>query len=175
MTAIPRGLGESPAYINDANTRETVMASGGDSSIFPIAASDPEMRMAIERARQTFPDFLRELDDDSKRLLPVVETALVKAYFADPDERDHGEHLWVAVNEWTPDSVVGEVLSQPTHVKIVSQGEDVRIATEQLSDWLYVADGVARGAYTVRLLRQRMTSQERREHDAGYPYSFERG
>jgi uncharacterized protein YegJ (DUF2314 family) len=49
----------------------------------------------------------------------------------------------------------------------------VRFQLDRVSDWLVASNGMARGAYTVQLLRKRMTDSERREHDSAYPFRFE--
>ncbi|MCI0359197.1 MAG: DUF2314 domain-containing protein [Planctomycetaceae bacterium] len=52
-------------------------------------------------------------------------------------------------------------------------GSLVSFPLERLSDWLYVVDGKAYGAFTVRLLRSRMSDEEKQEHDSHYPFEFD--
>jgi uncharacterized protein YegJ (DUF2314 family) len=49
----------------------------------------------------------------------------------------------------------------------------VTFTDKDITDWLMIREGKAVGAYTVQVLRKRMSSQERAEHDAGYPFKFE--
>lgn len=141
--------------------------------VYGVSSDDPAMRAAIEQARATFGDFLRELEADSRRVIPALATTLVKGYFSDDDAPSDGEHMWVEVQDWNGNSVTGILLSQPGHVKSVRVGDTVRVPRERLSDWLYDSDGTARGAFTVQVLRRRMSPAERREHDAHYPFAFE--
>jgi uncharacterized protein YegJ (DUF2314 family) len=55
----------------------------------------------------------------------------------------------------------------------VRPGQAVSFPLERLSDWLYVEGGKAMGVFTVRLLRTRMSDEERRAHDSYYPFSFD--
>ena len=138
-----------------------------------VNISDKEMLLAMQKARDTFKDFKREVTQDYSRKIPVLSTILVKAYFYDNDLPNDGEHLWLRNIDFEDEYLVGEIASPPEHVKSVEMGERVTITLEQLSDWLYVYDGKAQGAFTVKLLRERMSPRERQEHDEGYPYSFD--
>ena len=81
--------------------------------------------------------------------------------------------MWVRVTERSTPVLKGVLLSKPASLKSVQVGQEVRFAPERITDWLCVEQGKAKGAYTVQLLRQRMTEEERREHDQSYPFSFE--
>jgi uncharacterized protein YegJ (DUF2314 family) len=141
--------------------------------IYPVPASDEEMRAAMKHARETFSEFLREVEADSRRAIPALETILVKAYFADSDAPDDGEHMWLKQAQMEGKVVKGRLVSTPGHVKCVRSGEIVRFPLERLSDWLYVVNGKAHGAFTVKLLRSRMSAKERKEHDSHYPFTFD--
>lgn len=41
-----------------------------------------------------------------------------------------------------------------------------------ISDWMYIEDGYLVGGYTTRVIRDRMTEEERKKHDAQAPYKF---
>lgn len=141
------------------------------------AKYDPEMIAAVDKARATFPDFLTEADADLRRLIPVLEDALLKVYIARTDAPEVGEHLWVRYIGSDPERegrFRGVMLSSPVHVAdVVAEGDTVNLSIKSLSDWLYVTGGKAFGAYTVKVLRSRMSDAERKEHDAAYPFSFD--
>jgi uncharacterized protein YegJ (DUF2314 family) len=130
--------------------------------IFRVTKDDPEMLAAIRQAHETFPDFLREADADLARAIPILVDAMVKIYVPDPKKPETGEHLW------------GRYLNTPRRLKkILAKGDQLDFSIRSLSDWLYVTDDRAFGAFTVRLLRSRMTRAERKKHDAAYPFSFD--
>ena len=98
----------------------------------------------------------------------------MKVYFTDPDSSESdGEHMWVELKESDGSQFKGILLSSPAWLKSVKGGDEVEFGTSDVTDWFYVEDGKAVGAYTVRLLRTRMSDEERAAHDAGYPFSFE--
>jgi Uncharacterized protein conserved in bacteria (DUF2314) len=63
------------------------------SRVTPVPRTDADMLAAMRRAREAFPDFLRALEADSRRIIPAVSTALVKAYFVDADSPEKGEPM----------------------------------------------------------------------------------
>ncbi len=146
-------------------------------AVYTAAKDDPEMLAAIDEARATFPEFLAEADPDIRRAIPVLEDVLIKIYVAAPGAPDAGEHLWVRYIGSDPrheGRFRGLMLSSPLKVSgIVSKGDTVNLSIKSLSDWLYVKGGKAYGAFTVRVLRSRMSPAELKAHDAGYPFSFE--
>ena len=145
--------------------------------VFQVTKDDPEMIAAIRKAHKTFPEFLREADADLCRAIPVLEDAMVKIYVPTPADPEVGEHLWARYLGHEPEQdgrFNALVLSSPRRVKkIVAKGEILDFSIRSLSDWLYVSDGKAHGAFTVQVLRSRMTRAELKKHDAAYPFSFE--
>ena len=144
---------------------------------FRAAKNDPEVISAIGAARATFSDFQAEADADLRRLIPVLDDALVKVYIVRPDAPEVGEHLWlryIGPDPDTADRFRGVMLSTPIDVAgVVAEGDTVNLPVSSLSDWLYVKGGKAHGAYTVKVLRSRMSEADRKEHDEGYPFSFD--
>lgn len=141
--------------------------------IIQVESDDAEMNRAMQEARDHFSEFWKVLEEDHHRVIPVHADALVKAYFEDrPGSRD-GEHMWVAQIEYDGKLISGELIDTPGHVTTVKAGQKVTFPIERLSDWLYTKDQIAIGAYTVRLLRTRMSPEERRQHDSVYPFRFE--
>ena len=43
---------------------------------------------------------------------------------------------------------------------------------DDITDWMYIEDGRLIGGYTTRLLRERMSPEERKQLDASAPYKF---
>jgi uncharacterized protein YegJ (DUF2314 family) len=145
-------------------------------AIFRVVKGDPVMLAAIKKARKTFPDFLREADADLDRAIPVLEDAMVKLYIPRPTDPETGEHLWARYLGHHPDDdsrFLAELLNSPRKLKPMAKGDRIDFSIKSLSDWLYVEDGKAYGAFTVHVLRSRMKPVELRKHDAAYPFSFE--
>jgi uncharacterized protein YegJ (DUF2314 family) len=135
--------------------------------IIDVPADDPEMNAAKEKARRTLGTFLKayEAGGDFRGTL--------KVYFSEPGGPTKGEHMWVRPTDLSGPKFKGTLLSTPGWMKSVKVGAEVTFTRADISDWLLERDGKAIGAYTVRLLRKRMSAEERREHDSGYSYSFD--
>jgi uncharacterized protein YegJ (DUF2314 family) len=142
-------------------------------SVISVEADDPEMKAAMQTARDHFPEFWQEVSSDHARIRPAKPIAMVKAYFFDSDAPQTGEHMWVRDVQYDGKLISGFLADTPEQVKSVKTGQRVSFPLERLSDWFYVYHSKAIGAYTVKLLRTRMTEKERREHDRHYPFSFE--
>ena len=146
-------------------------------AVYQATKDDPELLAAIDQARATFPEFLAEANADLRRAIPTLDDVLIKIYASAPEAPDAGEHLWaryIGPDTRHPGRFRGLMLSSPQKVAgTVSKGDTVNLSIKSLSDWLYVKDGKAYGAFTVRVLRSRMSPAEVKEHDAAYPFSFE--
>ncbi len=136
--------------------------------IIRVRSDDAEMTAAIAEAQRTLPEFWSAREKDGGDF-----AGLLKVYFSDPGNDQDGEHMWVCVTGREPRGVAGVLLDEPGWVKSVKQGQKVRFPNDRITDWLVVQGGKAHGAYTVRLLRKRMSPEERRRHDEGYPFAFD--
>lgn len=98
---------------------------------------------------------------------------MVKAYFYDAVAPQGGEHMWVSEVAYDGKTITGVLADVPRQLRSVQSGQQVSFPLERLSDWFYVDGGRAVGAFTVRLLRTRMSAEQRRAHDSHYPFRFE--
>lgn len=127
----------------------------------------------MKTARDRFPEFWSILSADYRRVIPVYAGAMAKAYFCDSDAPQSGEHMWVQQIDFDGKMISVVLADRPRHIRGVRPGQRVNFPVERLSDWFYVEDGKVVGAFTVRLLRTRMTNGQRREHDSHYPFRFD--
>ncbi|MCD8535819.1 MAG: DUF2314 domain-containing protein [Verrucomicrobia bacterium] len=98
---------------------------------------------------------------------------LLKVYFPSKEANENGEHMWIEPISRDVNSITGKLLSIPEWIDYVEAGDVVTVTVEDVTDWLYVEGGMAKGAVTVNLLRSRMTLDERRAHDEQYPFRFD--
>lgn len=131
---------------------ETESTSTG--RVIQVDSGDPEMEKAMQAARDSFDKTWEALKQDEASANPSMAEVMIKVYFAEDDEPDGGEHLWASDVEYD-----GEVIS-------------ATVQSEPLSDWMVIRNRKIEGAYTVQLLRKRMTNEERAEHDSHYPFQF---
>jgi uncharacterized protein YegJ (DUF2314 family) len=145
-----------------------------DSPVYWAEGDDEEMAAATRRAKETFKYFWRELSWEQRRIVPALDLAAVKAAFSDDEDDPDApvEHMWV--NELTFDGqvMVGALVNQPNQLTSVTQGDPVPLDPEQLEDWMVAIDGKVYGAFTVHVLRARMSAEERAQHDEAWGLDF---
>jgi uncharacterized protein YegJ (DUF2314 family) len=132
-----------------------------------VSGDDAEMNAAIKEAQKNFETFRGAFQKGE------LGEGLVKVYFTDPGKTENGEHMWVQPQDLSSVPMKGVLLGQPAWLVSVKEGQTVTFTDKDVTDWLMIRDGKAAGAYTVQVLRKRMSSKERAEHDAGYPFKFE--
>jgi uncharacterized protein YegJ (DUF2314 family) len=154
------------------------MSESQPSKVFLFDNSDPEMQGAYQKARATFRYFWREVAWERRRIVPALDLACVKAPFSDgkPDAHPQGnpevEHMWLDQVDFDGQCVSGGLLNAPNWLKTVKAGDSARIPLDQISDWMYAISSKVYGAYTVNLLRSRMSKGERKEHDDAWGLDF---
>jgi uncharacterized protein YegJ (DUF2314 family) len=152
------------------------MSEGNASPVYFGDNSDPELQRAYERARATFRYLWRELSWERRRILPALDMAAIKAPFSDEatDETDSPpvEQMWVGDIDFDGRTLTGTLLNSPNWLQSVARGDTVRVPLERLSDWMYVIDGQVFGGYTIQYLRERMSPEERHQHDAAWGLNF---
>lgn len=149
------------------------------SSVYPSPSDDPEMIKASEKARQTFRFFWREMAWEYRRIVPGLELAAVKAAFSDPPEiRAQNpdtlevEQMWLMNVDFDGRQLTGTLINSPMTLKTVQEGDQISIPGKRITDWMYVVNGHVCGGFTIDLMRSRMSSGERRQHDAAWGFDF---
>ena len=151
------------------------MSDSQPSKVFMFDPNDPEMQEAYNQARATFRYFWREIAWERRRIVPALEVACVKAPFSDSETvEDHSEveQMWLGSIDFDGQFVSGELLNAPNALTSVKQGDSVRLRLREITDWMYVMSGEVYGAYTVNLMRSRMGSRERKDHDNAWGLNF---
>ena len=116
---------------------------------------DREMEAAIEKARGTFPEFLRALQNPA----PNQGQFMVRAIFPAKDAKQ--QILWVTNLTYDGTKLHGKVddnTSRPGSG--IAKDGTVTMTTEQIADWMYNEDGKAVGGYMLRALKAKMTPEE---------------
>lgn len=154
------------------------MSESQPSKVFMFDNADPEMQRAYENARANFRYFWRELAWERRRIIPGLDLACVKAPFSDGQEGTHTgdgpevEQMWLSDVDFDGRLVSGVLLNAPNWLKSVKEGDSARLPLAQITDWMYVISGEVFGAYTVNLMRSRMSRRERQQHDEAWGLNF---
>lgn len=100
---------------------------------------------------------------------------MVKLPFTDgprTDGKSDYEHMWIGNIDFDGDSVSGILLNAPNWLTSVCEGTPVTMPFGQITDWMMTADGRAYGGFTVNLMRSRMDSRARQQHDQAWGLEF---
>jgi uncharacterized protein len=124
------------------------------SDIHPFEGNDPEINAAVQEAQRRLPELRRLLDEDARRLIPLIEGPIVKAAFESVITHKV-EHMWIEDASFEGDMVVGNLANEPEAIPELSKGEAVRVSCEAISDWAYVLRGKSFGGFTVRVMKRR--------------------
>jgi uncharacterized protein YegJ (DUF2314 family) len=135
-----------------------------DNRTISFSPEDDEMEAAIRKAKASFRQFV-----DANCCPTEKQTSfLVKVVFDDGDQR---EHIWLADVVFDGDKPSGVVANEPRLPNLPFM-KRVEFAPSYISDWMYVDDGYLIGGFTTRVIRDRMTPEDRQRYDASAPYKF---
>lgn len=132
----------------------TAPAQARDEAV-TFRANDPEMTAAIEKARQTIETFWNA---KSARGEGVAGFAL-KVGISEPGS-DQVEHFWlIRVRKHSDGKLSGEINNEPNFIKSVKFGQRYVFHPDMISDWMFVRNGMIVGAWTLRVIINRMPGE----------------
>ena len=135
--------------------------------------SAPAMHRAIQSARHNFKYFWREVVWDNRRIVPAMEMYAAKIEFTENiGGEEVSEHMWATDLFFDGTTLYGTLVNDPERLTLLHSGDNIAVPLSQLSDWLFVCDGVAHGGFTIQALRAQMSEAERQEHDAAWGINF---
>ena len=132
--------------------------------IVSVSPEDVEMEAAIREAKASFRQFIEAYYHPTEH----QTSFLVKVVF---DEGEQREHIWLADLDFSGEKPNGVVANEPNLPGLTFM-QRVEFEPSYISDWMYIENGYLVGGYTTRIIRGRMMSVEREEHDAQAPYKF---
>ena len=135
-----------------------------DDKTVPFSSDDEQMGAAIRAAKASFKKFIDAYCRPTER----QKNFLVKVMFVEGEQQ---EHIWLADLDLRSEKPTGVVGNEP-NLPGLKFMQRVEFDPLYISDWMYIEDGYLVGGYTTRVIRDRMTPDERREHDAQAPYKF---
>ena len=110
-----------------------------------------EMDKAIALARSKTDEFLAVLAEGD------ADSFSVKAPIADENGT---EHFWLTDVVFKDGEFHGLVGNDPGIVKNVRFGQEWKIAKDDISDWMFMKEGMIHGCYTIEPLLPSMTEEE---------------
>jgi uncharacterized protein YegJ (DUF2314 family) len=126
-------------------------------TIYNVESNDKEMSEAIKKANQTLTDFNLALQN------PKIEVKSLKVKF---ETSDGNEHIWLSNIEYKNGKYWGILDNEPEYITEYKIGDKIEVDNSKISDWMYLKNGKLFGGYTIKLLRSRMTENEKDQFDA---------
>jgi uncharacterized protein YegJ (DUF2314 family) len=137
-------------------------------TVITIGAEDKEMLNAIKTAKKTFSEFEKAMKSGNPNFKNFT---LKKPYKSDKGD----EYLWIKSVMFyaKKNRYVGIIADAPLYTNEVKYDEIVEIDEDEISDWMYFENNVVRGGYTLRLLRSRMSVENKKLFDKESGYIFD--
>ncbi|OWP62163.1 hypothetical protein CDA63_15635 [Hymenobacter amundsenii] len=150
---------------NCSSAPDDKVERAGEPTIYNVEAEDPEMQMAMKQGKATFPQFMAAIaQPDSTITNPAIKV---------PYEQDgQTEFLWLTDPTIEHGTLYGIIGNKPEYTNQVKEGDKVVIDTTLMADWNYVQHNRLIGGYTVKLLRNRMSAEERADFDESTGWDF---
>jgi uncharacterized protein YegJ (DUF2314 family) len=144
----------------------TRVKRAGQPDVAYVDDADPKMKAAIDRARTTADQFIQAL----ARAEPSQQGFSVKLLVQDGSR---GEHMWITPVRFANGNFSGELNNVPDTLTNVKLGDEVSVSKNEISDWMYIDNGKLVGGYTLRVLRDAMSADERADFDRNIPFKIE--
>lgn len=117
--------------------------------VLNVNADDPRFKAAVEEARKRWPEFAAAFHAQPNTEAPYI----VKARF---EEGGRVEFMWATVTAIEDDTIHGTLENTPNELRGIRAGDAVRIALEDLNDWLYLKGEESVGGFTQKIMVERL-------------------
>lgn len=125
--------------------------------VVDVTSEDAEMNEAIAMARDSLPHFWSTYDNPKGGESDFTLKVILK------DAAGNVEHIWVGSIQKENGKIFGEIDNEPVQVKEVKYGQVIEINENDISDWTYIKEGKIYGGYTIRVLIERIPTDQAEE------------
>ena len=147
--------------------KDEVIKRKNEPDIHLLEGEDSEMNSAIEAAQKSLYKFKKAITSEN----PNYYNFALKEIFNTSD--GGGEHIQISEIQYDNEKYYGIVDGKPISTKEVKFGDTIEVKYQDITDWMYFDKNIVKGAYTTRVLRTRMTQQERDQMDQESGMKFE--
>lgn len=127
-------------------------------TVSKISNENLEINKAISTAKMTLDQF----DTAIKSKNPHFSFFALKSTIQTLNGK---EPIWINKIELVDQKYFGIIDNLPTAAKDIKIGDRIEIDKNSISDWMYLENSILRGGYTIRVLRNEMTENEKRDFD----------
>lgn len=151
-----------------SNTQKQTLRLGKDSTgIITVQSDDEEMNTAITFAKISLSKFDSALSSKNSN----YHSFSLKVKFTYGD--NNAEHIWFGDIVRYGEGYIGVVNNEPEYIPALKLYDTIKIHKGSISDWMYLDKKVLKGGFTIKLLRKRMTPDERVKFDSSALYEWE--
>ncbi|WP_407482834.1 DUF2314 domain-containing protein [Elizabethkingia meningoseptica] len=147
--------------------KDKIVKRDNEPDVHVLSGEDNEMDTAIENAQKSLYKFKEAIESHN----PDYYNFALKERFTTADSG--GEHIWISKVEYFDNKFYGIVDDKPISTMEVKLGDTIEINPQNITDWLYIDKNIVKGAYTTKVLRKRMSQQERTQMDKESGVIFE--
>lgn len=140
---------------NDNSVKEKIQ----NDDVIEFKQDDNAMNNAIEEAKKTFSQF----EELFKKPKDGQESFAIKVRFDTPD--GGGEHIWIGDLKTDGKVYTGVVNNEAQSTPDVKLGDTIQIDMNRMSDWMYLDKGVLKGGYTIRVMKNNLSDEEKKNFD----------
>ena len=152
--------------LSSCQKKDEVVKRENEPDVHLLKGEDIEMNKAIENAQKTLYKFKEAIKSQNPNF---YNFALKERFNTDKG----GEHIWISDVQYFDNKFYGIVDDKPISTTEVKLGDTIEINYENISDWMYFDKNIVKGAYTTKVLRKRMTQNEREDMDKKSGMIFE--
>lgn len=135
----------------------TVVSRDDQPDVFMVEDENLAMNLAMEEARDTIDVFIDAL------ISGAYYSVSLKGRFEDGA---YIEHMWIENISYENQVFLGTLANEPLDLKNIAYGDNVELEVDHVSDWMIVdEDGKVTGGYTIKVLRNTMSEEDRAEFD----------
>jgi len=131
-----------------------------------VKENDKAMDRAVAKARESLGFFIAALQakKSDSRDFEVKKCCI---------DGDKVEHIWMRDVRWDGKVFRGRVDNQPLDVTNMRLGQQITVAPEDLTDWMFVKNGKLMGGFTTRVLYGRLSPEEKARFREQVEFSIE--
>ena len=127
--------------------KPTTIYREGEPPVSQVKDDDPEMNAAIQKARDTLDDFLKELTTPGKRDF-LIKVAM-------DNSEGSLEHIWADSVQYRDGKFTANLANEPVRLPGKKVGDSATVDRSEISDWLIMDGDNMTGGYTAKLLMER--------------------
>jgi uncharacterized protein YegJ (DUF2314 family) len=130
-----------------------------------VPRNDPDMEDAYQEARRTIARFIQLLKEPT----PTQSYSALKIRISGQDQ---DEYIWISGTTYDGLMFTGIVSGSDLPLPL-KPGDKCRIRADGIYDWMIVDNGKLVGGYTIRVMRSKMTIENRERFDASLWFAVE--